>query len=49
MVHDTGRTYTVKTRIAEKRGEEPNPVRAPAEPIYRAARIEEKEARRENR
>jgi hypothetical protein len=49
VVHDTGRTYTVKTRIAEKRGEEPDPVRAPAEPIDRATRIEEKEARRENR
>ena len=48
LIHDTGRTYTVTTRIAEKRGEEPDPIRTPVEPIDRDERIAEKEARREN-
>lgn len=47
LTHSTGRTFTVVTRIAEKRGEEPDPVREPTEPIDRAARVAEQEARRE--
>lgn len=47
LTHESGRVYTVVTRIAEKRGEEPDPIRYPAEPIDRQARIAEQEARRE--
>ncbi|MEY3142273.1 MAG: hypothetical protein RLY21_766 [Planctomycetota bacterium] len=47
LTHATGRSFTVVTRIAEKRGEEPDPVRFPTEPIDREARIAEQEARRE--
>lgn len=47
LTHESGRTYTVVTRIAEKRGEEPDPVRVPSTAIDRQSRIEQKEARRE--
>lgn len=47
LAHESGRNYRVVTRIAEKRGEEPDPVRTPESPIDRQARITEKEARRE--
>ena len=47
LTHASGRSFTVVTRIAEKRGEEPDPVRTPTEPIDREARIAEQEARRE--
>jgi hypothetical protein len=47
LTHASGRSYTVVTRIAEKRGEEPDPIRYPSEPIDRQARIAEQEARRE--
>jgi hypothetical protein len=47
LVHDSGRSYAIETRIAEKRGEEPDPVREPYEPLDRAARWEERKAQRE--
>ncbi len=47
LKHDTGRSYSIETRIAEKRGEEPDPVREPPEPIDREARLAEKQAARE--
>lgn len=47
LTHASGRAYTVVTRIAEKRGEEPDPIRYPEDPIDREARIAEQEARRE--
>jgi len=47
LVHDSGRAYSIETRIAEKRGEEPDPVREPYEPLDRAARWEERRAARE--
>ncbi len=47
LKHDSGRSYSIETRIAEKRGEEPDPVREPAEPIDREARLAEKQAARE--
>jgi hypothetical protein len=47
LTHATGRSFKVVTRMAEKRGEEPDPVRSPTEPIDRQARIAEQEARRE--
>lgn len=47
LTHESGRAYTVVTRIAEKRGEEPDPIRYPTDPIDRQARIAEQEARRE--
>lgn len=47
LVHDSGRAYSIETRIAEKRGEEPDPVREPYEPLDRAARWEERRAQRE--
>ncbi len=49
LVHEGGRSYSVATLVAERRGEEPNPLRSPSTPIDRAARIEEREARREGR
>ncbi len=47
LTHESGRSYEVTTRIAEKRGEEPDPVRYPDTPVDRQARIAEQEARRE--
>jgi len=47
VTHESGRSYNVLTRIAEKRGEEPDPIRYPSTPIDREARIAEQEARRE--
>jgi hypothetical protein len=47
LVHDSGRTYALETRIAEKRGEEPDPVREPYEPLDREGRWEERRAQRE--
>lgn len=47
LTHNSGRSYRIVTRMAEKRGEEPDPVRSPDSPIDRQARIAEKEARRE--
>jgi len=47
LTHDSGRSYRVVTRMAEKRGEEPDPVRTPSSAIDRQSRIEQKEARRE--
>ena len=47
LKHDTGRSYSIETRIAEKRGDEPDPVREPSEPIDREARLAEKQAARE--
>ncbi len=49
LLHEGGRTYRVATLVAERRGEEPNPLRTPETPIDRAQRIEEREARREGR
>jgi len=45
--HENGREYSVETSIAEKRGDEPDPVRTPTEPIDRMARIEQKHAARD--
>ena len=47
LTHDSGRSYTIETRIAEKRGEEPDPLREPNEPIDREARYAEQQAARE--
>lgn len=47
LEHESGRRYEIETMIAEKRGEEPDPIRTPYEPIDREARHEEKLARRE--
>jgi hypothetical protein len=44
--HESGREYSIETLIAEKRGEEPDPVRIPTEPIDREARYAEKEEQR---
>ena len=46
--HDGGREYTIETYVAEKRGEEPDPIRTPVEPIDREARYAEIEAARES-
>ena len=46
--HDGGREYIIETYIAEKRGEEPDPIRTPLEPIDREARYAEIEAARES-
>jgi uncharacterized membrane protein YgcG len=45
--HEGGREYSVETSIAEKRGEEPDPVRTPSEPLDRAARIAQKHEARD--
>lgn len=47
LEHESGRRYEIETMIAEKRGEEPDPIRTPVEPIDREARHAEKQARRE--
>ncbi|MEY2714719.1 MAG: hypothetical protein RIT24_1062 [Planctomycetota bacterium] len=47
VMHEGGREYSVETSVAEKRGEEPDPIRSPSEPIDRAARIAQKHAARE--
>lgn len=47
VTHETGRSYEVETSIAEKRGEEPDPVRIPSEPIDREARYVQKQQARE--
>lgn len=47
VTHETGRRYEVETSIAEKRGEEPDPVRIPPEPIDREARYVQKQQARE--
>lgn len=47
VTHESGREYSAETSIAEKRGDEPDPVRAPSEPIDRAARIAQKHAARD--
>jgi len=47
VTHASGRSYAIETRIAEKRGDEPDPVREPSEPLDRLLRIEERQAARE--
>jgi uncharacterized membrane protein YgcG len=47
VIHEGGREYSIETSIAEKRGDEPDPVRTPSEPIDRVARIEQKHAARD--
>lgn len=47
VIHEGGRDYSIETSIAEKRGDEPDPVRTPSEPIDRVARIEQKHAARD--
>jgi len=49
ITHEGGRAYSVSTLVADRRGEEPNPLRTPETPIDRRARIDEREARREGR
>ena len=46
LVHETGREYVMETMIAEKRGEEPDPIRVPLEPIDREGRLAELEEQR---
>lgn len=45
--HESGRDYAIETSIAEKRGDEPDPVRTPSEPIDREARYAQKQQARE--
>jgi hypothetical protein len=47
LVHETGRSYDIETFVAEKRGEEPDPIRTPYEPIDREGRIAEKQEARD--
>jgi len=47
VTHENGREYTIETSIAEKRGEEPDPLRIPSEPIDREARYVQKQQARE--
>lgn len=47
LVHETGRSYDIETLVAEKRGEEPDPIRTPYEPIDREGRIAEKQEARD--
>jgi hypothetical protein len=47
VIHEGGREYSVETSIAEKRGEETDPVRTPAEPIDREARHAQKQQQRD--
>lgn len=47
LVHDSGREYDIETLVAEKRGEEPDPIRTPFEPLDRAGRIAEKQEARD--
>lgn len=44
--HESGREYSIETLVAEKRGEDPDPVRIPTEPIDREARYAELEEQR---
>ncbi|MCE2883091.1 MAG: hypothetical protein LW636_12150 [Planctomycetaceae bacterium] len=46
LVHESGREYAIETMIAEKRGDEPDPIRTPLEPIDREARLAELEEAR---
>ena len=41
VFHDSGRQYACDTLIAPKLGEEPDPIRAPLEPLDRQSRYEE--------
>ena len=47
VIHEGGREYSVETSIAEKRGEETDPVRTPVEPIDREARHAQKQQQRD--
>ncbi len=47
VTHDRGRDYSVETSLAEKRGEETDPIRMPAEPIDREARHAQKQQARD--
>jgi hypothetical protein len=47
VIHEGGREYSLETSIAEKRGEETDPIRTPAEPIDREARYAQKQQQRD--
>ena len=47
VIHENGREYSVETSISEKRGEEPDPVREPTEPIDREARYLQRQQQRD--
>jgi hypothetical protein len=47
VIHEGGREYSIETSIAEKRGDETDPIRIPAEPIDREARYVQKQQARD--